>query len=73
MFIKRFMAAHIKKFTKFLVIAILGPRQSGKITFAQHTFPKHTFISFEQEPVRQEAIHSPVKRHHSRATTEGGK
>ncbi len=61
MFIKRFMADHIKKFTKFPVIAILGPRQSGKTTFAQHTFPSHTFISFEQEFVRQEAIQDPEK------------
>src|SRR3990167_2952841 len=61
MFIQRSMAKYIHKFAKFPVIAILGPRQSGKTTFAQHTFPKHTFISFEQENVRQEAQQDPEK------------
>ncbi len=61
MFIQRMMSKYIEKFQKFPVIAILGPRQSGKTTFAQQYFSKHIFVSFEQESTKQEAQQDPAK------------
>jgi len=61
MFIDRDMSQYIQKFKKFPVIAILGPRQSGKTTFTKKYFTQHTFVSFEQESVRQEAQQDPEK------------
>ena len=61
MFIHRKMSENIEKFQKFPVIAILGPRQSGKTTFTKKYFTQHIFVSFEQESVRQEAEQDPEK------------
>ncbi|MFH1644316.1 MAG: ATP-binding protein [bacterium] len=60
MLIKRAMQKYIQKAAKkYPVLAILGPRQSGKTTLAQQAFPKHKYISFEdvvgiQEYVKQD-------------------
>jgi len=43
------------------VVAILGPRQSGKTTLAKATFHKHTYISLEDLDTRQRAIEDPRK------------
>ncbi len=43
------------------VVAILGPRQSGKTTIAKATFTKHTYISLEDLDTRQRAIEDPRK------------
>ncbi len=61
MFVDRLMVQSVEKFKKFPVIAILGPRQSGKTTFAKHCFSNYAFVSFEQESVREEAQQDPVK------------
>ncbi len=55
------MSNCIDRYTKFPVVAILGPRQSGKTTFAQQHFTQHVFVSFEHEPTRQEAEQDPEK------------
>ena len=55
------MSENIQKFKKFPVIAILGPRQSGKTTFTKKYFTEHIFVSFEQESIRQEAEQDPAK------------
>ena len=55
------MSESIQKFKKFPVIAILGPRQSGKTTFTKKYFTQHIFVSFEQESVREEAQSDPAK------------
>ncbi len=44
---------------KFPVIAILGPRQSGKTTLAQLTFPSHKYVSLEDFDVRDIATTDP--------------
>lgn len=61
MFIDRIMFQCLERFQKFPVIALLGPRQSGKTTFAKKYFPHHVFVSFEQESVREEAQQDPEK------------
>ena len=37
----------IDEYKKFRIIAIVGPRQSGKSTLAQKNFPNHKFISLD--------------------------
>lgn len=41
---------------QFPVIALLGPRQSDKITLAQLAFANHTYISLEDLDVRVQAL-----------------
>lgn len=46
--IKRLLASKIKKLsTLYPVIAITGPRQSGKTTLARMLFPKHLYLNLE--------------------------
>jgi predicted AAA+ superfamily ATPase len=44
---------------KVPVIAILGPRQSGKTTLARLTFPEHTYVSLEDLDRRAYATQDP--------------
>lgn len=44
---------------EFPVVAILGPRQSGKTTLAQKFFTKHKYISMEDLDIRQYALNDP--------------
>ncbi len=45
--------------THFPVVAILGPRQSGKTTLAQLTFPNYTYISLEDLDIRERVASDP--------------
>ncbi len=45
--------------TYFPVVAILGPRQSGKTTLAKTTFNKHQYVSLEDLDVREFALKDP--------------
>ena len=51
----------IKSYSKFPVIAILGPRQSGKTTLSEMAFPKHKLVSFENPLIREFAENDPEK------------
>src|SRR5437016_8227244 len=44
---------------KFPVVALLGPRQSGKTTLAQMTFPHYNYVSLEDFDVRRLAMEDP--------------
>lgn len=60
MLIKRALSKRVvQAATEFPVIAIVGPRQSGKTTLAQMTFPKHKYISMEDYDVRALALSDP--------------
>lgn len=60
MLIQRQLAEHILEASReFPVVAILGPRQSGKTTLAQITFPYHRYISLEDYDVRALAQADP--------------
>ena len=43
----------------FPVVAITGPRQSGKTTLAQTSFPKKRYVSMEDPDVREAAFSDP--------------
>ena len=59
MFKRDISAEVLHSATYFSVIAILGPRQSGKTTLAQHLFPNHRYISLEDYDMREAAKHDP--------------
>lgn len=44
---------------EFKALAITGPRQSGKTTLAQKTFPKKTYVTLEDPDVRDFALSDP--------------
>ncbi len=60
MIIRRDLTESLKKAAHFFrAVAILGPRQSGKTTLAQQTFPHHRYISLEDIDVRTRAMNDP--------------
>lgn len=57
---KRFLIAHIKKLaTKYGVITLLGPRQSGKTTLVKAAFPNKPYVNLEDFDNRSLAILDP--------------
>ena len=54
MIIQREITESIKKLTtKYPVIALTGPRQSGKTTLLKQMFPKYEYLSLENPDVRE--------------------
>lgn len=51
----------LKRAEKIPVIAILGPRQSGKTTLARTVFNKHTYVSLENYEERELAFSDPKR------------
>jgi len=47
MFLRRNLSETLKRFAKFPVVVVVGPRQSGKTTLVRHTFNKHTYLNLE--------------------------
>ena len=46
--------------TKYPIVTITGPRQSGKTTIAQQTFPDKPYANLENPVVRRFAIEDPI-------------
>lgn len=46
-FYQRDLEKKLKEFSKFPVIALLGPRQSGKTTLSKHAFKNHVFLNLD--------------------------
>ncbi|MFN4854489.1 MAG: ATP-binding protein [Bacteroidota bacterium] len=44
---------------KYPVLALTGPRQSGKTTFLRKQFPGYTYVNLEDSALRNYAIHDP--------------
>ena len=61
MIYRRDLEQIISNYAKLPVVALLGPRQSGKTTLAKHVFKKHTYISFENPDDRQFATEDPQR------------
>ena len=58
--IPRNLEPFIKKYAKeYPVIAIVGPRQSGKTTLARYIFPGHRYLSLENLDLRHFAKDDP--------------
>ncbi|MFC1842385.1 ATP-binding protein [Candidatus Dependentiae bacterium] len=55
----RDLAETLKRYAKFPVVALLGPRQSGKTTLVQNVFPKHKFLSLDNEVTQVFAQEDP--------------
>ncbi|MFH1643709.1 MAG: ATP-binding protein [bacterium] len=58
---KRDLDSILIDYKQFPVIAILGPRQSGKTTLAKHTFKNYVYTSFEDPETRELAQNDPHK------------
>lgn len=61
----------IQRSQKIPVIAIVGPRQSGKTTLARAVFNKHTYVSLEQFEDRELAIADPRRFFENHRSTHG--
>ena len=59
MFFKRDLSDSLLRFAKFPVVALLGPRQSGKTTLVRHVFKEHVFVNLEDPSMREFAIKDP--------------
>ena len=46
--------------SQFPVVGITGPRQSGKTTLAQHSFPDKRYITFDDKNMRELASANPI-------------
>lgn len=58
--IDREIEQKVKALTKqFPVVAILGPRQSGKATLTKKVFPKYTYTTLESPDTREFATFDP--------------
>ncbi|MBM3198794.1 MAG: ATP-binding protein [Chlamydiae bacterium] len=56
----RHISKHILAYSKqYPVLALVGPRQSGKTTLVQALFPSYKYLSLENINIRQSAIDDP--------------
>jgi len=56
---KRTLESILLEYARFPVIALLGPRQSGKTTLAKSTFKNHVYTSFEDPKTYDMARNTP--------------
>ena len=59
MFFKRDLTNVLTRYAKFPVVAILGPRQSGKTTLAKKYFKRHAYTNLENPEIRSFALEDP--------------
>ena len=59
MFFERDLSKACRRYVKFPVVVIVGPRQSGKTTLARHHFNKHTYLNLENPELRSFALEDP--------------
>lgn len=59
MILKRDLQEVLLRFSKFPVIGVFGPRQSGKTTLVKNTFNKHIYLNFEDPDIRDFATNDP--------------
>ena len=59
MFFSRDIQETILRFSKFPVIGIFGPRQSGKTTLVKNLFKNYTYLNFENPETLEFATQDP--------------
>lgn len=58
--IKRELSKKLKELaSKFPVVSVIGPRQSGKTTLVKYVFPKMSYVSLEDLDTREFALKDP--------------
>jgi uncharacterized protein len=58
---QRHLAKHILKYSKeYPIVALVGPRQSGKTTLAKNLFPNYKYVSLENITTRKAAAEDPA-------------
>ncbi len=58
--IPRHLSSRIRKYAKeYPILAIVGPRQSGKTTLVKSLFPSYKYLSLENLDLRQQATSDP--------------
>jgi len=58
-FLDRDLEKTLLRYAKFPVIALLGPRQSGKTTLVRHAFPQHAYVNLDDLELRNQAQSDP--------------
>lgn len=61
MILKRDISSTLERFSKFPVVALLGPRQSGKTTLARNHFKKHKYVNLEDLETREFIKNDPKR------------
>lgn len=61
MFLKRAITDTLLRYTKFPVVGLFGPRQSGKTTLVKNVFKKHKYLNFEDPETRELAANDPKR------------
>ncbi|OGB96866.1 hypothetical protein A3F06_00635 [candidate division TM6 bacterium RIFCSPHIGHO2_12_FULL_36_22] len=59
MILKRNLTDTLLRFSKFPVVGVFGPRQSGKTTLVKNVFKNHTYLNFEDPDTRDFAASDP--------------
>lgn len=72
MIIARELLRHLKSLAQqFPVVAVMGPRQSGKTTIAKEAFPSYNYVTLEDLDRRAEAKEDPRRFFASHAAAPG--
>ncbi len=60
MYLKRNLSEYLKKYlTKYPIVSVTGPRQSGKTTLTQKTCPNYKYVSLEEPDKLEFATEDP--------------
>lgn len=60
MLIQRHLIESINRLkTKFPILAVTGPRQSGKTTLLRHLFPDYQYVTLENPDLKERALNDP--------------
>ncbi len=59
MIFRRDLRDALARFSKFPVVGVFGPRQSGKTTLVKDFFSKHKYLNFEDPLIRKFAAENP--------------
>lgn len=71
MYYQREITKALIRYKNFPVVAVLGPRQSGKTTIVQHFFDKHRFVTLENPDFLEFAKNDPQRFLHEFGNDSG--